>query len=129
MLNKIVINGRCVADPEVRVTPKGTEVATVTVAVDRDFASAGGERETDFIPVVAWRQTGVFLERHFKKGQLIIVSGSLQSRKWQDREGNNRVSWEVVADSVHFCGDKKSDANVSAADFTDLGDDEGTLPF
>lgn len=130
MLNKIIIMGRLAKQPELRYTQNQTPVASFTIAVDRDYQTGGSERQTDFVECVAWRHTAEFVNKYFTKGQMIVVSGSLQSRKWQDKAGNNRVSWEVVVDSVHFCGDKKSDAvNVSAADFEDLGDDEGELPF
>lgn len=129
-LNKIVIMGRLTKDIEMRVTQNGVHVANTTVAVDRDFQSGGNERQTDFIDVVAFKTTAEFMERNFRKGQLAIVSGRLQSRKWEDKNGNARVSWEVVADNIYFGGDKpKVTANVSAADFEDLGDDGGDLPF
>ena len=136
MLNAITIQGRCVADPELKSTQQGTSVATVTVAVDRDFADT--ERETDFINVVAWRKSGEFLARNFQKGKMIVVSGRLQSRKWQDRDGNNRVNWEVVAENIYFCGDKKKTeegtftgkpARVDASTFEDLPGGEDGLPF
>lgn len=130
MLNQVVLMGRLVANPTLRYTQNQTPVASFTIAVDRDYQTGGSERQTDFVECAAWRHTAEFVNKYFTKGQMIVVSGSLQSRKWQDKAGNNRVSWEVVADSVHFCGDKKSETmNVSAADFEDLGDDEGGLPF
>lgn len=130
-LNKIVIMGRLTKDVEMRVTQSGTHVANTTVAVDRDFQSGGSERQTDFVDVVAFKNTAEFMERNFSKGRLILVSGRLQSRKWEDKNGQNRTSWEVVADNIYFCGDKKQPqaTNVSAADFEDLGDDGGDLPF
>lgn len=138
MLNAITIQGRCVADPELKSTQQGMSVATVTVAVDRDFADI--EREADFINVVAWRKSGEFLARNFQKGKMIVVSGRLQSRKWQDRDGNNRINWEVVAENIYFCGDKKKSDNaetpytgkpsrVDASTFEDLPDDSSELPF
>lgn len=130
MLNQVVLMGRLVANPTLRYTQSQTPVASFTIAVDRDYQTGGSGRQTDFVECAAWRHTAEFVDKYFTKGQMIVVSGSLQSRKWQDKAGNNRVSWEVVADSVHFCGDKKSETmNVSAADFEDLGDDEGGLPF
>ena len=139
MLNKIIIYGRLVRDPELRFTQNQTPVATFTVAVDRDFQSGGTEDKTDFIECVAWRKTGEFVSKNFRKGSLIVVSGRLQSRKWEDRDGNKRVSWEINAESVYFGGSKKDNdsyqapqaQNVSAAEFEELGDsdsDEG-LPF
>lgn len=130
MLNQVVLMGRLVANPTLRYTQNQTPVASFTIAVDRDYQTGGSERQTDFVECAAWRHTAEFVNKYFTKGQMIVVSGSLQSRKWQDKAGNNRVSWEVVADSVHFCGDKKSETmNVSAADFEDLDDDEGEIPF
>lgn len=129
-LNRIDLQGRLTKDVDLRVTQSGTHVANFTVAVDRDFQSGGSERQTDFVECVAFKSTAEFVERNFHKGQLAVVSGRLQSRKWEDKNGQNRVSWEVVAENVYFCGDKKqANTNVSAADFEDLGDDEGGLPF
>ena len=109
MLNSIVLMGRLVADPELRSTNSGIAVTTFTVAVDRDFADkTSGNRPTDFIDVVAWRSTAEFVSRYFKKGSMIVVQGSLQSRKWQDKDGNNRVSWEVQANNVYFGEAKRS---------------------
>lgn len=129
-LNRIDLQGRLTKDVDLRVTQSGTHVANFTVAVDRDFQSGGSERQTDFVECVAFKSTAEFVERNFHKGQLAVVSGRLQSRKWEDKNGNARVSWEVVADNVYFGGDKKqASPNVSAADFEDLGDDESGLPF
>ena len=103
MLNHIVIMGRLTRDVELRSTQSGVNVASFTVAVDRDFGGRdGGEKQTDFIDCVAWRQTGEFVSKYFHKGSMIVVSGRLQSRKWQDRDGNNRTNWEVSADNVYF---------------------------
>ena len=110
MLNHIVIMGRLTRDPELRRTGSGIAVASFTVAVDRDFGGRdGGEKETDFIDCVAWRQTGEFLSKYFTKGSMIVVSGRLQIRNWTDKEGNKRRSAEVVADNVYF-GDSKRDS-------------------
>ena len=110
MLNHIVIMGRLVQDPVLRTTQSGVNVASFTVAVDRDFAGRdGSDRQTDFIDCVAWRQTGEFVSKYFQKGRMIVVSGRLQSRKWQDRDGNNRTNWEIQADNVYF-GDSKRDS-------------------
>lgn len=110
MLNHIVIMGRLTRDPELRHTQSGIAVASFTLAVDRDFQSQNGEKQTDFIDVVAWRQTGEFVSKYFSKGRMAVVSGSLQSRKWQDKEGNNRTSWEVQAQNIYF-GDSKRDGD------------------
>ena len=109
MLNKIFIMGRLTRDPELRRTQNGTAVTSFTLAVDRDFKNADGTKDTDFIDVVAWRNTAEFVSKYFSKGRMIVVSGSLQSRKWQDRNGQNRISWEVIADNVYF-GDSKRDS-------------------
>ena len=109
MLNHIVIMGRLTRDPELRRTGSGIAVASFSVAVDRDFGGRdGGEKETDFIDCVAWRQTGEFVSKYFTKGRMIVVSGRLQIRSWTDKEGNKRRTAEVVADNVYF-GDSKRD--------------------
>lgn len=108
MLNHITIMGRLTRDPELRYTQSGVPVASFTVAVERDYTTQGQQRETDFIDCVAWRQGGEFVSKYFVKGQMIVVDGRLQSRKWQDREGNNRTSWEINADHTYF-GEPKRD--------------------
>ena len=109
MLNHIVIMGRLTRDPELRRTGSGIAVASFTVAVDRDFSGRdGGERETDFIDCVAWRQTGEFVSKYFTKGSMIVVSGRLQIRNWTDKDGNKRRSAEVVADNCYFGESKRS---------------------
>ena len=118
MLNHITIMGRLTRDVELRSTQSGVSVASFTVAVDRDFgARDSGERQTDFIDCVAWRQTGEFVSKYFRKGSMIVVSGRLQSRKWQDRDGNNRTSWEVNADNVYF-GESRRDGDSGRDSFT-----------
>ena len=110
MLNHITIMGRLTRDPELRRTGSGIAVASFTVAVDRDFGGRdGGEKETDFIDCVAWRQTGEFVSKYFTKGRMIVVSGRLQIRSWTDKDGNKRRTAEVVADSCYF-GDSKRDS-------------------
>lgn len=112
MLNHIALMGRLVRDPELRYTQNQTPVCSFTVAVDRDYSGGNGQqRETDFIDCVAWRGTGEFVSKYFSRGRMIVVSGRLQSRKWQDNQGNNRTSWEVVADSCYF-GDSKKDTEA-----------------
>lgn len=109
MLNHIVLMGRLVRDPELRRTQSGVPVASFRIAVDRDFGNREtGEREADFIDVVAWRQTGEFVSKYFAKGRMAVVSGRLQMRNWTDNQGNKRTSAEVVADNVYF-GDSKRD--------------------
>ena len=109
MLNRIIIMGRLVKDPELRTTQSGISVTSFTLAVDRDFKSRdSGEKNTDFIDVVAWRQTAEFVCKYFSKGRMAIAEGRLQIRDWKDRDGNNRRSAEIVADNVYF-GDSKRD--------------------
>lgn len=111
MLNHIIIMGRLVRDPELRNTPSGTPVTSFTLAVDRDFKSRdSGERSTDFIDVVAWRQTAEFVNKYFSKGRMAVVEGRLQIRDWKDKDGNNRRSAEVIANNVYF-GDSKRDGD------------------
>ena len=101
MLNHITLMGRLTRDPELRYTQSGTPVASFSLAVDRDFGSRdGGDRQTDFIDIVAWRQTAEFVSKYFAKGRMAVVSGRLQIRDWQDRDGNKRRSAEVVAENV-----------------------------
>ena len=145
MLNHITIMGRLTRDPELRRTGTGTAVASFTVAVDRDFSGRdGGERETDFIDCVAWRQTGEFVSKYFTKGSMIVVSGRLQIRSWNDKDGNKRRTAEVVADNVYFGEAKRGDnaavasapsfggytaPSAPASDFAMLDDDDAQLPF
>lgn len=106
MLNNAVIMGRLVADPELRTTGNGNSVTTFTVAVDRRFVRQGEERQTDFIDIVAWRQTAEFVSRYFRKGSMIAVQGSIQTRMYEDKNGNKRKAVEIVADNASFCGSK-----------------------
>ena len=117
MLNHITIMGRLTRDPELRRTGSGIAVASFTLAVDRDFSPRdGGERETDFIDCVAWRQTGEFVSKYFTKGRMAVVSGRLQIRSWTDKDGNKRRSAEVVADNVYF-GDSRRDGDNAGASY------------
>ena len=111
MLNHITIMGRLTRDPELRRTGNGTAVASFTVAVDRDIAPQGQEKETDFIDCVAWRNAGEFVAKYFTKGRMIVVSGRLQIRSWKDKDGNNRRTAEVVADHCYFGDSKREDGN------------------
>lgn len=106
MLNCAVIMGRLTADPELRTTGNGISVTSFSVAVDRNYQRQGQERQTDFINVVAWRQTAEFVTRYFRKGQMIAVQGSIQTRNYEDRNGNKRTAVGIVAESVSFCGSK-----------------------
>lgn len=152
-MNQVVLMGRLTRDPELRHTQTGTAVASFTLAVDRGYASRdSGERQTDFIDIVAWRNTGEFVSKYFVKGQMAAVTGRLQIRDWTDRDGNKRRSAEVVADNVYFTESKKSresaglsrsaypadngnsyDAGytepVAGSDFAELDEDDGDLPF
>ena len=111
MLTKIIIMGRLTRDPELRRTGSGTAVTSFSLAVDRDFKSQSGEKETDFIDVVAWRSTAEFVSKYFTKGRMAVVEGRLQLRDWTDRDGNKRRTAEVIADNVYF-GDSKRDAEA-----------------
>lgn len=114
MLNHIVIMGRLTRDPELRRTGSGIAVTSFSLAVDRDFAPKdGGERETDFIDCVAWRQTGEFVSKYFTKGRMAVVSGRLQIRNWTDKDGNKRRSAEVIADNVYFGDSKREEGSAS----------------
>lgn len=104
MLNKIILMGRLTKDVELRMTGGGVSVASARIAVDRDFKNSNGEKETDFIDIVAWRGTAEFFERNFHKGSMVAVVGRLQMRNWTDKEGNNRTTAEVVADQIYFTG-------------------------
>lgn len=144
MLNTITVMGRLTRDPELRYTQSQTPVASFTVACERDFAGQDQEKVTDFIDCVAWRSTGEFVNKYFHKGNMIIVDGRLQSRKWTDKEGNKRVSWEINAEHCYFGESKRSDSAEPRSDsnapvpdykgpeqqkFVDLGEDDGELPF
>ena len=138
MLNHIVIMGRLTRDPELRRTGTGVAVTSFTVAVDRDFGkNENGEKETDFIDCVAWRQTGEFVSKYFTKGRMIVVDGRLEMRDWTDKEGNKRTTAEVIVDNAYF-GDSKRDsdsgysapaASAPASDFAMLDDSDAQLPF
>ena len=146
MLNKIFIMGRLVRDPEMRHTQNGTPVTSFTLAVDRDFKDKqSGERATDFIDCIAWRGTAEFVCNYFGKGRMAVVEGSLQIREWKDKDGNNRRSTEVVADSVYFGDSKKIEGNpvnattnydpswatnlIGRNDFKEIDDEDGVFPF
>ena len=132
MLNRIIVMGRMTRDPELRRTGSGTAVASFPVAVDRDFKSQSGEKETDFIDVVAWRNTAEFVNKYFSKGRMAVVEGRLQLRDWTGKDGNKRRTAEIVADSVYF-GDSKRDGGDAAQSEPQGGfrevEDDGDLPF
>lgn len=131
MLNKAILMGRMTADPELRHTQSNIPVTSFTLAVDRAY-SKDREKITDFIEVVAWRSTAEFAFKYFRKGQLVAVCGSIQTRTWEDKQGGKRKAVEVVADEVHFA-EPKRDARaaepVTADEFMDLSADDGNLPF
>ena len=133
MLNNVIIMGRLTRDPELRRTQGGTAVTSFTMAVDRDFKSQSGEKETDFIDVVAWRNTGEFAAKYLAKGRMAAVEGRIQVRDWQDKDGNRRKSVEVVADNVYFADSKRDSKpqesrTVDEQEFDEIEDD-GDLPF
>lgn len=146
MLNCAVLMGRLAADPELRTTGNGTNVCSFTVAVERNFVRQGEDRQADFIDIVAWRQTAEFVSKYFRKGSMIAVQGSIQVRKYEDKNGNKRSAVEIVADNVSFCGSKsesgasgRNDAysapipaapafvNANDSDFKEIPEDD--LPF
>ena len=127
MLNNITIMGRLAKDPELRRTNGGTPVTSFTLAVDRDFKGQNGEKETDWIDVVAWRNTAEFVSKYFAKGRMAVVQGRLQIRNWTDKDGNKRKSAEVLADNVYFGDSKMASASTEMA-YTEIEDD-GDWPF
>ena len=142
MFNLVVLTGRLTADPELKTTTNGTNVTTFSIAVERRYRS-GEDRQTDFINIVAWQKTAEFITKYFKKGNLIGIEGSIQTRRYQDKNGNNRTAFEVIANNVQFAdfarkdGDSASAAaatpvsfsNADAGDFTSIDDIDDDLPF
>lgn len=153
MLNHVVVMGRLTRDPELRRTQSGAAVTSFSIAVERDFKGQDGEKVTDFFDVTAWRNTAEFVSRYFSKGRMVVVDGRLQSRKWEDRDGNRRTSIEIVADSCYF-GDSKKESSAPPPSeayppsggygpsgygdyaggygdnqFRELEEDDGELPF
>jgi single-strand DNA-binding protein len=144
MINSIILLGRLTAAPELRTTSSGTPVAAFTVAVERRYQQKGEDRVTDFIPVVAWRQGAEFAAKHFGKGSFIAVEGTLQTRRYEDKNGNPRTAFEVIADRISFTGDKSAPAQTTAPapatpaapaqekmdlHYADVYTDDGDLPF
>lgn len=126
MINSAVIMGRLTATPELKQTQSGIAVTTFTVAVQRSYGGANGEKQTDFINVVAWRKTAEFVCKYFQKGQMIALQGSIQARKYDDKDGNKRTAFEIVASEISFCGEKKENGDAFVApDDSHLED----LPF
>lgn len=133
MLNRIVLMGRLTKKPELRRTQSGVAVTSFSLAVERDYKDAEGNRETDFIDVVAWRSTAEFAAKYLDKGRMAAVTGLLQTHNWEDRNGNKRRSVEVVVDSIYFAESKREEttgrsADVSVDDFQEVEDD-GDLTF
>ena len=141
MLNKIIIMGRLTRDPELRRTGSGTAVTSFSLACDRDFKSQSGDKETDFIEVVAWKNTAEFVSKYFSKGRMAVVEGRLQIRDWTDKAGNKRTTAEVVADNVYFADSKRSESNENqkenfnalsgrlSDDFVPISEEGGEIPF
>lgn len=127
-MNKVLLMGRIVRDPEIRTTQTQVPVATFTLAVDRRFKNASGEKQADFIPIVAWRQQAEFAHNYFKKGSKMIVIGSIQTRTYDDKEGRKVYVTEVVADEIEFAESKKDEVQQNSAPETDM-DDDTSLPF
>ena len=144
MVNSVVLMGRLTADPELKTTPSGVSVTSFSIAVDRSYAKQGEDRATDFINIVAWRQSAEFITRFFRKGSMIAVEGSIQTRNYTDKDGNKRTAFEVVVNRASFCGSKNetgtngprfdapqqgaSYTNASEGDFESIVDDDD-LPF
>lgn len=142
MLNVVVLTGRLTADPELKTTANGTSVCSFSIAVDRRYRS-GEDRTADFINIVAWRASAEFVSKYFKKGQMIAIEGSIQTRRYQDKEGKNRTAFEVVANNVQFADFARRDgdaadtsaaspvsfSNADAGDFTSIDDGDDDLPF
>ena len=134
MLNKIVLMGRLTKDPELRYTQSQTAVTSFSLAVERDAKSRDGDRDVDYINCVAWRSSAEFVEKYFHKGSMAVVAGRLQIRNWQDKDGNNRQSAEVVVDNIYFGDSKRSDDSntppLTGSTFKELEDDSHEdLPF
>lgn len=148
MLNSVILMGRLTADPELKTTSSNLSVLSFSVAVDRNYQSQGQERQADFINCVAWRQNAEFISRYFRKGQMIAIQGSLQTRSYEDRNGNKRTAVEVIVDRASFCGSKSESGasggaaayqapaaqpasyqNSGSEDFSDIAAAEDDLPF
>lgn len=139
MLNNVVLMGRLTADPELKQTQNGVSVLSFGIAVDRDYTQQGEDRQADFINIVAWRNTAEFVSKYFSKGKMIALKGSIQTRSYEDKQGNKRTVFEVVADKVYFCGskeeinNKKPNPNNSGFDdfdgFEEIGTNDDDLPF
>lgn len=119
MYNRAILVGRLTADPELKQTPNGISVTSFTIAVNRSYTSKGGERQTDFLDVVAWRSTAEFICRYFSKGRAILVEGAIQTRTFVDKQGQNRRAWEIVADNAHFVESKNASQGAAPLSYSD----------
>ncbi len=142
MLNCVTLMGRLTADPEIRTTTTGKEVCSFSIAVDRSYAKQGEEKITDFIKIVAWQSTALFISRYFTKGSMIAIQGSIQTRSYEDKDGKKRTAFEVLAREVSFCGEKSESRTNNAPnqappqsytapqeDFEEIDVDDEDLPF
>lgn len=131
MINNVTLMGRLTADPVLKTTNSGLEVCSFCVAVERSYKADNGEKQTDFINITAWRQTAAFVCKYFQKGQMIALTGSIQTRSYEDKNGNKRTAVEVVANNVSFCGSKSDNAAAVKSDAVPVGIDaaEDDLPF
>lgn len=135
MVNNIVLQGRLTRDPEIRYTQNDVPVASYTLAVERSYKPQDGTRVADFIPCAAWNKCATFARDYLHKGMMIIVEGTLQMRRWQDKDGNNRTTYEVIVSTHNFCESKRdrtphpADAVPPEGDFTEISDDDGDVPF
>ena len=141
MLNKVVLMGRLTKDPELRRTGSGTAVTSFSLACDRDFKSNSGDKYTDFIEVVAWKNTAEFVSKYFSKGRMAVVDGRLQIRDWTDKSGNKRITAEIIADNVYFADSNRSESNENqkenfnalscrlSDDFVPISEEDGEIPF
>lgn len=127
MLNVVALMGRLVRDPELRKSPSGVSVTTFTIAVDRSFVKQGEQRQADFIDIVCWRGTAEFVCKYFHKGSMVAVNGSIQTRTYQDKNGNNRKAFEIVADNVHFAGAKNQESQQETVPAAQTSIDGGKM--
>lgn len=131
MINNVCLMGRVVATPELKSTQTGTSVTSFTLAVERNYTKQGEQRQADFIDCVAWRNTAEFITKYFSKGSMIAVTGSIQTRTYDDKNGNKRKAVEIIVEQASFCGSKsesKTDINIQNSDYEEVGSDDD-LPF
>lgn len=128
MLNKVILMGRFTRDPELRSTPQGISTCSFSIAVDRNFVRPGEERKADFINCVAWRQTAEFISKYFRKGSMVALEGSIQTRSWDDQDGKKRYATDVVVNQVYFAESKRDSQSVMGGDDFASASDFGSLP-